>query len=289
MSALTQQAERTVDAIACSDSSLATAPGGGAHLPELVRRYLARSLSTDAQVPASVRVQQSGEMRQRPDGRATSFRATQTFAVDHVAFSWRARFPLVGPLALTVVDEFADGSGRLRLSLLGIPLRTMTGPETNVGEAMRYLSELPWAPHAMSANRDLSWREVNARTVEVSMSLDGSTAAVALSFDDDGDIVGATGMRPFPVGKAFVPTPWGGDFSNYASFNGTRVPTYGQAWWELPEGRFVYWSATHHRAATGESSLSCEHDLRSQVARAGRPDLSRPPLAGYPRAWSRGA
>ena len=243
MSGLTQQAERTVDAIACSDSSLVTTPGGEAHLPELVRKYLARSLSTDAQVPASVRVQQSGEMRKRPNGRAMSFRATQDFALDHVAFSWRARFPLVGPLALTVVDEFADGRGRLRLSLLGIPLRTMTGPETNVGEAMRYLSELVWAPHAMSANRDLSWRAVNARTVEVSMSLDGSTPAVALSFDDAGDIVGATGIRPFPVGNAFVSTSWGGDFRNYESFSGTRVPTYGQAWWELPQGRFVYWSS----------------------------------------------
>ena len=242
MSALIQQAERTVDAIACSDPSLAGSPGEGAHLPELVRRYLARTLPTGEQVPAAVRVQQSGEMWQRPGGRATSFRATEDFAVDRVAFSWRARFPIVGPLALTVVDELVDGIGRLRLSFLGIPLRTMTGPETNVGEAMRYLSELPWAPHAMSANRDLSWREVNARTVEVSMSLDGSTAAVALSFDDAGDIIRATGMRPFGVGKAFVPTPWGGDFSNYESFNGTRIPTYGQAWWDLPEGRFVYWA-----------------------------------------------
>ena len=38
-----------------------------------------------------------------------------------------------------------------------------------------------------------------------------------------------------------MPTPWGGDFSDYVSFNGTRVPTHGQAWWELAEGRFVYW------------------------------------------------
>ena len=62
-----------------------------------------------------------------------------------------------------------------------------------------------------------------------------------LEFDAAGDIVRATGTRPFAVGKTFVPTPWGGDFSDYASFNGTRVPTCGQAWWELPEGRFVYW------------------------------------------------
>ena len=139
-------------------------------------------------------------------------------------------------------EWLVDGIGRLRLSLLGIPLRTSTGPETNVGEAMRYLSELPWAPHAISANRDLFWRAVNARTVEVSMSLGGSTAAVALSFDDAGDIVRATGTRPFQVGRAFVPTPWGGDFSNYESFNGIRIPTYGEAWWELSEGRFVYWA-----------------------------------------------
>jgi uncharacterized protein DUF6544 len=242
VSALTQQAARTVDAIACSDSSLAGAPGEGAHLPELVRRYLARTLPSGEQVPAAVRVQQSGNMWQRPGGRATSFRATEDFAVDRVAFAWRARFPIVGPLALTVVDELVDGIGRLRLSLLGIPLRTSTGPETNVGEAMRYLSELPWAPHAISANRDLFWRAVNARTVEVSMSLGGSTAAVALSFDDAGDIVRATGTRPFQVGRAFVPTPWGGDFSNYESFNGIRIPTYGEAWWELSEGRFVYWA-----------------------------------------------
>lgn len=56
-----------------------------------------------------------------------------------------------------------------------------------------------------------------------------------------GDPVGATGVRPFTVGKTFVPTPWGGDFGDYASFAGTRVPTLGEAWWELPEGRFVYW------------------------------------------------
>ena len=113
----------------------------------------------------------------------TTFQATEDFVVDRVAFSWRARFPIVGPLAVTVVDEFADGIGRLRLSLLGIPLKTMKGPETNVGEAMRYLSELAWAPQAIPANRELAWRELDARTVEVHTSLGGSTAVVELSFD----------------------------------------------------------------------------------------------------------
>jgi len=216
------------------------ATGEGAYLPELVRSYLARALPAGGPVPATVRVQQTGEMRQRPGGRVLAFRATEDFAVDCVAFSWRARFPLLGPLALTVEDEFADGNGRLRVSLLGIPLQTRKGPETNFGEAMRYLSELAWAPQAMAANRELAWRDVDERTVEVATRA-GSTAAVELEFDAAGDIVRATGTRLFAVGKTFVPTPWGGDFGHYATFNSIRVPTSGEAWWELAAGRFVYW------------------------------------------------
>jgi hypothetical protein len=43
------------------------------------------------------------------------------------------------------------------------------------------------------------------------------------------------------VGRTFVATPWGGDFGDYRDFGGVRAPSFGQAWWDLAEGRFVYW------------------------------------------------
>ena len=169
----------------------------------------------------------------KPGARPLRFRATEDFAVDRVAFSWQARFLL----ALAVVDELDRGAGRLRISLVGTPLRTQAGPEITAGQAMRYLAELAWAPHAVAANPELEWREVDGRCVEVACAV----AAVRWHFDGAGDLVRVTGRRPFPVGKTFVPRPWGGEFGEYASFAGTRVPTRGEAWWELPEGRFVYW------------------------------------------------
>lgn len=180
-------------------------------------------------------------MWKKPGARPLPFRATEDFAIDRVAFSWRARFPIVGPLAMTVVDELADGDGRLRVSLLGIPLQTQKGAATTVGEAMRYLAELPLAPQAIAANRELEWRGVDERTVEVACEAGADRVTVFWAFNDAGDVVGATGVRPFPVGKTFVPRPWGGAFGDHASFDGTRVPLLGEAWWELPEGRFVYW------------------------------------------------
>ena len=211
------------------------------HLPELVRSYLSRSLPSSEVMPDTVRVQQTGEMWKQPGAKAMRFEATEDFSVEHVAFSWRARFPIVGPLALTVVDEIADGAGQLRVSLLGIPLQTEKGPETTVGQLMRYLAELAWAPHAIAANRKLEWREVGANEIEVACEAGGERAEVRWQFNKGGDLKGATGERPYPAGETFVPRPWGGDFGEYASLGGVRVPTYGEAWWQLPEGRFVYW------------------------------------------------
>jgi hypothetical protein len=101
-------------------------------------------------------VSQTGEMRRKPGARRLRFHAFEDFAVDEVAFVWRARFPLLGPLAFRVVDELSEGAGRLRVSLLGVPLQTETGPETSLGQAMRYLAELPWVPQAMAGNDALA-------------------------------------------------------------------------------------------------------------------------------------
>ena len=212
-----------------------------AALPQLVRDHLARSLPASATAPATVRVWQSGEMWRRPGAKAMRFEATEDFDVTRVSFAWQARFPLLGRLALTVVDELADGVGQLRVSLLGRPLRTLSTPETTVGQAMRYLSELAWAPPAIAANGELEWRDLDASSVEVSCTVHGARVPVRWRFDGGGDLVGATGVRPYPVEKTFVPRPWGGDFDAYERLGGLRVPTSGEAWWQLPEGRFVYW------------------------------------------------
>jgi hypothetical protein len=62
----------------------------------------------------------------------------------------------------------------------------------------------------------------------------------------------ATGVRPFPIGKSFVPRLWGGDFGEYTDFAGTRVPSCGEAWWQLPEGRFVSGVDASRRSSSSE-------------------------------------
>jgi hypothetical protein len=180
----------------------------------------------------------------KPGSRAMRFTATEVFAVDRIAFSWQARFPLLGPLAMRVVDGYADRRGELAVRLLGFPIQRQRGPETSMGEALRYLAELPWVPHAIGHNRELEWRQLDGRSVEVSTQLGPDQLQVLIEFDTHGDIVGAAAVRPRLDGKTWVPTPWAGEFGDYKMLSGIRLPTSAEVYWELPAGRYVYWRGT---------------------------------------------
>jgi hypothetical protein len=219
-------------------------------LPELVRAYLERCLPAESP-PTGVRIRQTGAMWKHPGARAQRFDATELFAVDHLEFTWRARFPILGPLALHVTDDHADGRGHMRVRIAGVPVARATGPEIAVGGALRYLAELPWAPYAMACNRQLEWRELDARTVEVSAVVAGARQAVTLEFGDDGDIVRAAAEhRPYMRNGGYDLRPWAGDFSRYEVLGGMRMPTAAEVHWDLPAGRFVYWRGTVTEAAT---------------------------------------
>lgn len=224
---------------------MTTSEGGAGRLPGPLRRHVERALVSGGPVPRQVRITQRGEMLLKPGARARRFTATQRFAVEHVAFSWNAHFPLLGPIAFDVVDVYADGAGALELRLLGLPLQRQHGAATSAGEALRYLAELPFVPHAMVHNRKLEWEELDELTVVVAARIRGERLTVELKVDDNGDIVRTSSRdRRRKVGGEWLRTPWGGRFGEYESFDGVRLPTSAEAYWDLPQDRYVYWRGT---------------------------------------------
>lgn len=160
-------------------------------VPDAILRFLERSLP-DGPVPRQIRIIQHGQMWKSPTARPLRFTAIQLLSVERVAFSWRGRFPIAGPLAIKVLDEYSHDEGRLVVRLLGYPLDRQEGPETATGEAIRYLAELPFVPFAMAHNPDLAWREVDDRAAEVGAIVRGERLVVRFDFDATGDIVRAS-------------------------------------------------------------------------------------------------
>ena len=181
-------------------------------------------------------------MVQKPGGRRLEFTAVQQYATDRVEFEWRASFGTNPFVRVRVTDRYRDGKGLLIARVWGlVPATRNTGPETDRGEAMRYLAELPWVPFAMRANRELSWRQLEDGEVEVSTLVGGVAVSVRLAFGELGLIKRASAMRPRAAGGAFVDTPWVGEFGDYIELGGIRVPGPAEVRWDLPEGPFTYW------------------------------------------------
>jgi hypothetical protein len=226
----------------------AAPPGSGeavklSSLPALVRRYAERVLPGDSRSGRTVRVEQTGEMILKPGARPRRFTATEEFATDRVAFSWRARFPMLGPLALRVTDSYDGHEGSLEVRALGLPVQRTRGPELARGEAFRYLAEIAWVPHAILANPELEWRELDERTAEVATRVGGERIAVRLLLNEAGEIAQTVAERP-RVEAANAITPWIGVYGDYQELGGVRVPTRGEVRWELPDGPFTYWRGT---------------------------------------------
>jgi hypothetical protein len=209
-----------------------------------VTDYVERAVPVQMPAPDRLQLTQEGLMWLRPGGPPRPFSATQEISVDRVEFTWRARFPLLPLLSLHVLDGLAAGAGELDVRFLGLTLQRQRGPETSVGEAMRYLAELPWAPHAMTCNRDLHWRQDGPRSLAVSTPVAGQPTEVTFELDQAGDIVQASSAaRPYRQGNAWTLAGWTGTFARYRTLGGIRMPTRAEVSWLLPEGRFVYFQA----------------------------------------------
>jgi hypothetical protein len=169
------------------------------------------------------------------------FTATERFAVDRIAFAWRARFKAAGPLSITVDDGYAAGEGRLEARLLGVPVQRQSGGAVTKGEVLRYLAELAWAPYAMESNRELEWRELDRRSVEVAACVGDEVLTVKLEFEGVDVVRASSRMRSYRKGREWVQTPWAGEFSRYEILGGMRLPSEAEVYWDLPERRFVYW------------------------------------------------
>jgi hypothetical protein len=211
-------------------------------LPSQIAGHLNQVLPEGAATPSRVRLTQRGEMFQKPGGRRLEFRAVEELEVAKVDFDWRATFGPNPLVRVRVLDRYRAGEGLLVARIWGlIPATRSSGADTDRAEAMRYLAELPWVPQAIGANPELSWRELEDGSVEVSTLVGGRAASVRLTLDEAGLIRSASGIRPRLAGRTSIDTPFLGTFGDYAELGGMRVPGSAEVSWELPEGPFTYW------------------------------------------------
>ncbi|OYX42212.1 MAG: hypothetical protein B7Z02_12930 [Rhodobacterales bacterium 32-67-9] len=213
-----------------------------AGLPPMVADFARRSGADPAQPFRVASFNQVAELRLRPGGAFRKIAAWQLVSLGRPGFLWDAR--TTGALyRFQVLDAYVGGAGQLEARAFGvIPVARGRGAELDLGEAFRYLAELPWAPDAILGNPDLSWRVTGADTVEVRMKVAGGMARVTFRFDRDGDIVAmeARGRPARDIEGQDTRLDWRGRFWDYRQIGPRRIPAQAEVGYVYPSGYEAY-------------------------------------------------
>ncbi|MCV2866170.1 DUF6544 family protein [Albidovulum sediminicola] len=217
------------------------AASGGADLPAPVRDFALRCGAASG--GRAARFTQAADLRLKPGAPFQAILATQHVALGEAGFAWDAVRP-IGPLPLfRVIDAYDGTGGLLEARFLGaVPLAARSGQDIALGEALRYLAELPWAPDAILGNPDIGWRMTDATHVEASLPVGNAMARVTFSLDAQGDFVTVEAKdRPaFDAQGRAVAYDWRGHFRDYRRIGDRRVPERGEVGYVYPEGYEVY-------------------------------------------------
>lgn len=214
-----------------------------AALPSLVADFALRNGADPAKPNRVATFHQSGELRIRKGGAFRSFLAWQVVALGRAGFLWEARQTGASPLWVRVLDAYIGSEGWLAVWLFGtVPVAKANGADVSLGEAYRYLAELPWAPDAIVGNPDLAWRVTGPDTAEVRMTVQEGTARVTFRFDSTGDIVAmeASGRPARDADGNRATYDWRGRFGDYAWIGNRRVPSTGEVGYVYPSGYETY-------------------------------------------------
>lgn len=211
-------------------------------LPPGVQAFAERGMAGGTPGVAA-RFTQAAEMRLKRGAAWTAFPARQISSLPVPGFVWTAAMKL-GPIPIVrVIDSFEDGVGRLEVRALGaIRIGREGGPDAALGEALRYLAELPWTPDAILLNTAITWAET-PEGVTARMETTGGPAEILFSLDEFGDIAGARAEgRPTKLANGTIARlVWRGRFKDYAEIGGRRIPLWGEVGYEYPDGYESYW------------------------------------------------
>jgi hypothetical protein len=183
---------------------------------------------------------QAGRFRQGLDRPWMPMSAQQTYTVSPPSFVWDARFKLMGLPLLRARDEYKSGRGRMHAKLAGLyTVFDVKGEKLDQGAMLRYLSEMIWFPTAFLGD-NISWRAVDGHSAEVQFSDAGESVSGRLFFDEHGRPTNFTAKRYRESGGDFSLDPWSTPITGYGVRAGLRLPTQGQAVWNLPSGDLTY-------------------------------------------------
>lgn len=212
---------------------MATAPD----LPAPVERY--RQLAVGSREPVhTLRLRHGGTFRTSPTAKTSPIRGTQLFTADPPGFVWTGRVGMVPGLWFDARDMSIAGAGSMRVLIDDVvPVVDARGPQIDQGSSLRLLAEMVWYPTSLFDARYVTWSAIDDTHARATLVTGDQEVSGVFEFGADGMPVRMTAERFTDQGEL---RPWGGEYADWRTESGMRVPFDAKVTWQLASGPCTY-------------------------------------------------
>lgn len=212
-------------------------------LPSPVQRYL-RFVGVVGQPQVrNYRIRFSGRIRSAADASWMAFTGEQHSFTDEPKRLFMMDATMKG-VPVDVFHSYIDGEARMQVKVLSLyPMVDAGGFDFTTAETVTIFNDMCVIAPATLIDPDITWREIDDKTVEGTFANLGHTIHALLYFDDSGALVNFTSEdRPAlaPDGKTLIPQRWSTPLKDYRKFGPYRLASHGDGRYAPSSGEFTY-------------------------------------------------
>ena len=213
-----------------------------AHLPAVVRRYLAFVGAVGKPQVWNYRLRFDGGLRNGPADEWMKVVMHQQSFVDPPARLFLVESSKFG-IPFNAFHRYIGPEATFQVKLASLlTVVDARGPEMNQSETVTMLNDMCLLAPATLIDRRMKWEELDERNVRVTWTNEGNTVSAVLTFDPSGALVNfvSEDRSRTTDGKRFEKLRWSTPVQEWRDFNGRKLPYRAEASWNLPEGEFAY-------------------------------------------------
>lgn len=211
-------------------------------LPSLLQVYLERCGTIGKPRVRGFRARFRGRFRNGLDSPWMAFTSEQHNFVQPSARLFLMGASLLG-LPLQGYHDFVGDQAHFRIRLLSLfPLVDSQGVILNQSETVTLFNDFCVLAPAALVDLPVQWTTVTPHSLRGVFTRGDQTVSALLTFNEAGDLVNFASPDRYysPDGKTTERWPWFTPMGQHRDFGDIRLPAYGEATWETPDGDFVY-------------------------------------------------
>jgi len=209
-----------------------------APMPLAVQRYLRYTGVVGRPRIQSAHIVFEGRMRKRNEN-WFPFRSDQYNFFEN----YRRLFFMKGRLMGVTVPgyhSYQDGAAGMDIRLGGLlPLVQISGSDLFRAESVTLLNDICLLAPAALVDPRITWKAVDDRSAWVYLQNGKTKVSAQLFFNDNDELVDFVSDDRYDV-NAGARYRFSTPVRNYRDYGGYKLPSYGEAIWHYPEGRFTY-------------------------------------------------